>query len=67
MNNLYPLFYEFASKTVHTGSRYDYECYFMKNSKRDTPFLRMVYPVIKHHIHEYEDWAMKKKPMKKMV
>lgn len=62
---LYPLFYEFASRTVHTGSRYDYECYFMNRKKRDTPFLRTIYPVIQHHIHEYEDWSERKRILKK--
>jgi hypothetical protein len=62
---LYPLFYKFASKTVHTGSRYDYECYFMNRKKRDTPFLRMIYPVIQHHIHEYKDWSERKRILKK--
>nr|WP_256240305.1 DUF2515 family protein [Bacillus sp. V3B] len=62
---LYPLFYEFAFKTVHTGSRYDYECYFMNRKRRDTPFLRMVYPVVQHHIHAYEDWSERKKISKK--
>lgn len=53
---LYPRFYEFASRTVHTGSRYDYECYFMRGKNRDTPFLRMIFPVVDHHVHDYEDW-----------
>lgn len=63
--HLYPYFYEFASMTVHTGSRYDYERYFMTNIKRDTPYLRMAYPVIIHHVHEYKDWSMKRKVEKK--
>jgi hypothetical protein len=62
---LYPSFYEFAVKTVHTGSRYDYERYFMNRKKRDTPFLRIVYPIIQHHIHEYEDWSKRKRIAKK--
>jgi len=62
--SLYPSFYKFASKTVHTGSRYDYECYFMKGKKRDTPFLRTVFPIIepvKHSMKEYEDWSTETK------
>lgn len=58
---LYPSFYQFAAKTVHTGSRYDYECYFMKNKSRDTPFLRVVYPIIvpdQHRMMERKDWSI---------
>jgi len=61
---LFPSFYQFASKTIHTGSRYDYECYFMKQKKRDTPFLRTVFPIIEpeaHQLWEYEDWSSGKK------
>lgn len=58
-HRLFPYFYEFAEKTPHTGSRYDYEQYFKLpfQTQRETPFLRTVFPVIKHHQHQYEDWS----------
>ncbi len=57
---LFPYFYEFAETTPHTGSRYDYEQYFitLRSTKRDTPFLRTTFPVMEHHIHEYNDWSL---------
>lgn len=58
---LYPFFYQFASNTVHTGSRYDYERYFMLKKARDTPILRVAFPIVEHHIHHYEDWSKNKK------
>ncbi|WP_338470056.1 DUF2515 family protein [Niallia sp. XMNu-256] len=60
-NDIYPLVYEFAAKTVHTGSRYDYEYYFMKRKKNDTPFLRMAFPVIDHANESVEDWSLNKR------
>jgi hypothetical protein len=59
---LFPYFYEFAESTPHTGSRFDYEQYFIKlyPTKRDSPFLRTTFPVIEHHIHLYEDWSIKR-------
>ncbi|MBP2241338.1 hypothetical protein J2Z40_001900 [Cytobacillus eiseniae] len=54
---LYPSFYEFARKTVHTGSRYDYEHFFIHKPKRTTPFLRCAYPIINHHRHQLTDWS----------
>jgi hypothetical protein len=55
---LFPYFYEFAENTTHTGSRFDYEQYFKTNSKRETPFLRATFPVIKHHRHHINDWSL---------
>jgi hypothetical protein len=57
---LFPYFYQFAETTPHTGSRYDYEQYFitLKSVSRDTPFLRTTFPVLKHHIHEFTDWSL---------
>lgn len=52
----YQDFYMFSEKNVHTGSRYDYEQYFPCKNLRETPFLRMVYPKIKHERHEQKDW-----------
>jgi hypothetical protein len=58
---LYPDFFEFAIRTAHTGSRHDYEQYFPYRKRRETPFLRMTYPVVKHHIHKWTDWSLRKK------
>lgn len=49
-------FRTFSSQTEHTGSRYDYEQYFVKKRGRDTPFLRMVYPIVEHNRHDFSDW-----------
>ncbi len=63
--NLFPYFLEFALYTEHTGSRYDYEQYFFEKKQIDTPFLRLTFPVITHHIHEFQDWSNQKKVKKK--
>lgn len=57
---LFPAFFEFAEKTPHTGSRYDYEHYLKTASfkKRESPFLRMTYPVVAHRHAQYEDWSL---------
>lgn len=55
----YSAIYEFASNTIHTGSRYDYEQYFKWKVCRNSPFLRCTYPIIAHHIHQFEDWSAK--------
>lgn len=57
--SLYPAIYKFAEQTAHTGSRYDYERYFERKVYRKTPFLRTTFPVIKHNIHQKEDWSKK--------
>lgn len=57
---LFPYLFEFAEKTPHTGSRYDYEQYFKKKTKRMTPMLRTSFPIIEHHRHAYEDWSKHK-------
>lgn len=54
---LFPYFFEFADKTTHTGSRYDYEQYFKMKSKRKTSMLRTSFPTIQHHQHMHEDWS----------
>lgn len=60
-HRLFPYFLEFAEKTPHTGSRFDYEQYFKtKKRERNTPFLRTVFPVIQHHRHQIEDWSKTK-------
>jgi hypothetical protein len=58
--NLFPQFLEFAIKTEHTGSRYDYEQYFQEKRKRFTPFIRNTFPVVSHHVSQYEDWSEKR-------
>ncbi|MFE8702196.1 DUF2515 domain-containing protein [Cytobacillus sp. FJAT-54145] len=63
--NLYASFYDFSKRTVHTGSRNDYERYLHTRHQRTTPFLRTTYPVIDHHIREFEDWSKKRKVAKK--
>jgi hypothetical protein len=55
---LFPHFFEFAEKTEHTGSRYDYEQYFKRKTIRKTPILRTTFPVIDHHQRAYEDWSV---------
>jgi hypothetical protein len=49
-------FEAFAKETVHTGSRMDYEQYFLFVKEPDTPILRDVYPIIPHQRHKMEDW-----------
>ncbi|MBT2690053.1 DUF2515 domain-containing protein [Bacillus sp. ISL-47] len=61
----YTAIYEFASTTIHTGSRHDYEKYFKRRVPRNTPFLRCTYPIINHHIHQFNDWSSKKRIQKK--
>jgi len=63
--NLYPLFYEFSSRTVHTGSRHDYEQYFKNPPKRSTPFLRCTFPYISHQRRDMKDWSRKSSIPKK--
>ncbi|MEH7345275.1 DUF2515 family protein [Bacillus sp. JJ1532] len=64
---LYPSFYEFAKRTVHTGSRYDYEFYFKDRPKRTTPFLRCTFPLIKQRKHKAEDWSKNKRLKRKWL
>ncbi|MFZ7943072.1 DUF2515 domain-containing protein [Neobacillus sp. 19] len=58
---LFPYFLEFAEKTPHTGSRYDYEQYFKIKLNHKTPLLRTSFPIISHHRHTYEDWSKQRK------
>jgi hypothetical protein len=58
---LFPLFLEFSLNTEHTGSRFDYEQYLKIKKKRDTPFLRLTFPVVPHHIQSFEDWSKRGK------
>ncbi|MBM7654884.1 DUF2515 family protein [Neobacillus cucumis] len=57
---LFPYFFEFAERTPHTGSRFDYEQYFKIKTGRKTPLLRTTFPVIAHHQHQYQDWSKKR-------
>lgn len=65
--HLFPFFLEFALTTEHTGSRFDYEQYFNIRKQRDTPFLRLTFPVIPHHIHDLHDWSKQQKIKKAWV
>lgn len=64
---LFPYFFEFAEKTVHTGSRYDYEQYFKIKMERRSPMLRMTFPIIAHHQHIYQDWSKQKRISQKWL
>lgn len=46
----------FVSNVEHTGSRYDYEQFVVKISRKRTPTLRSIYPVIDHHRGDITDW-----------
>jgi hypothetical protein len=60
-SRLFPYFFEFAKKQTHTGSRFDYERYFLRKVDKKTPYLRATFPIIPHHIHEKNDWSMEKR------
>lgn len=60
-SNEYPKFYHFAKNVEHTGSRADYERFFLSKTHRNTPYLRMVYPVIKHPTMPNINWEMNRK------
>lgn len=54
---LYQQFEAFAKSVPHTGSRYDYEKYFPEKRRRETPLLRMAYPIVTHSLDgKREDW-----------
>lgn len=52
----YDLFYAFSKRTTHTGSRYDYEQYQRSKKGRETPFLRVEFPIISHQQKNQKDW-----------
>ena len=56
-NEHYADFLEFALKTEHTGSRHDYERYIPFKHNRKTPMLRLTFPLVRHHRHQFEDWS----------
>jgi hypothetical protein len=58
---LYPEFLKFARRQIHTGSRRDYECFFEEGAVTHTPFLRLAFPIVQHHIHEKLDWSKSKR------
>ncbi|CAH0345504.1 DUF2515 family protein [Bacillus sp. CECT 9360] len=62
---LFPAFYKFARSTEPTGSRHDYEKYLPYYRRRDTPLLRIAYPVITHSLHACNQWDRKKRIKKK--
>ncbi|MEI5907232.1 DUF2515 family protein [Bacillus spongiae] len=55
-------FLDFSLHQDHTGSRTDYEKYLSKKPLYTTPWLRLSYPIISHHVHEKEDWSQKRGP-----
>ncbi|WP_409288900.1 DUF2515 family protein [Peribacillus sp. SCS-37] len=59
-SGLFNKFLKFSITTEHTGSRHDYERFFPYEKRRETPFLRKVYPVISHHRRESENWDQKR-------
>jgi hypothetical protein len=56
-SRLFPHFLEFAKRQTHTGSRNDYERFFLRKIGGETPSLRATYPIVEHHIHEKIDWS----------
>ena len=62
---LFPKFHQFAFLTEPTGSRMAYEQYFPVRKRRDTPFLRVVYPIIQHPDYVLEQWDHSRKVRRK--
>ena len=56
-SDLYEDFFRFSTAKTHTGSRRDYECIVYPQHKRDTPILRLAFPVIQHKKEESADWS----------
>ncbi len=63
-DTLYTKFLDFAIQTEPTGSRREYEQYSLAFPHSKRTFLRSSFPIIEHHIHEYQDWSMNQ-PIKK--
>lgn len=55
----YYAFKQFSDRTEPTGSRQDYEQYLRIRKRRETPFLRMAFPIIQHHRDDFSDWYKK--------
>jgi hypothetical protein len=49
----------FSDQTVHTGSRHDFEKYVYPGKHRETPFLRIAFPVVNHDNRLHKDWYKK--------
>lgn len=49
----------FSDTVTHTGSRHDFERFVYPKKKRETPLLRMVYPIVNHHRKSMKDWYKK--------
>ncbi|MGG3519970.1 DUF2515 domain-containing protein [Bacillus pseudomycoides] len=54
------LFYDFSLRTFPTGSRMDYERYFIIPKEKDTPQLRDAFSIVLHHHNVTKDWFHKK-------
>nr|WP_285876926.1 DUF2515 family protein [Fictibacillus phosphorivorans] len=46
----------FSDAVTHTGSRHDFERFVYPKKIRETPMLRMVYPIVNHHRKTMKDW-----------
>jgi hypothetical protein len=55
----------FSDTVIHTGSRHDFEKYVYPQKKRETPLLRMTYPIVNHHRKHLKDWSKKRTNMEK--
>ncbi|WP_139343138.1 DUF2515 family protein [Fictibacillus arsenicus] len=49
----------FSEAVTHTGSRHDFEKYVYPKKMRETPMLRMAYPIVRHHRKPMKDWYRK--------
>lgn len=61
----YHAFKQFCERTEHTGSRRDYEQYVRTGIRKETPFLRIAFPIITHHRCDFSDWSIKVKRTEK--
>jgi hypothetical protein len=50
---------QFSNVVTHTGSRYDFERYVYPEKRRETPLLRLVYPIVNHSNEQQTDWYQK--------
>jgi hypothetical protein len=64
---LYNDFHHFSETVTHTGSRYDYEQFVFNTKKRDTPYLRIAFPIIEHHRHDLSGWRAHRRQVKRWV
>lgn len=58
--NLYQRFYQFAIKTIHTGSRMDYERFVFPAHSNSTPILRLTFPIVQQKKIKCSDWSERK-------